>query len=145
MLGNDAQVIIDGRLVNADMTPVDTLVRSVMISLFTWRRGLPGDTLPGEPRFGWWGDTYAEQKGSRIGSRLWLLAREKMTKETFARAKDYATESLQWLIDDGVVSAVNVTAERNGIDRLELMIVLTREDGSKLDLRFTDLWSHLHV
>ena len=149
MLGQNAQMVMNGQLVNADMTPADPLARAVAISLFTWRRGKDGDTKPGEARYGWWGDGFsrdnATPSNARIGSRLWLLAREKLTQETLARAKDYAKEALQWLVTDGVASAVSVTAERNGLDRLDLWIVITRDNGSKLDLRFSDMWSRLNV
>lgn len=145
MIGQNAQIIVDGQLVDLGMTPSDKLVRAVIISLFTWRRANAGDTRPTDPKWGWWGDTFAPVAESKIGSRLWLLAREKMTKETVRRAKDYASEALQWLIEDGVASAVDVKAERGGLDRLNIMIVLTRADGSKLDLRFADMWSQLNV
>lgn len=145
MIGQAAQILVDGQLVDLGMMPSDPLVRAVMISLFTWRRGQKGDTAPGETRWGWWGDSYADVPESRIGSRLWLLAREKITPEVVRRARDYAVEALQWLIDDGVASDVTVKSERAGLDRVDLWIVITRADGAKLDLRFADLWSNLNV
>lgn len=145
MLGQNAQMILNGQMFNVDMTPLDPLARAVIISLFTWRRAGVGDTRPGEAKYGWWGDSYASVINDKIGSRLWLLARAKITKETLARARDYAREALQWMIDDGVASDITVTVERNAIDRIDLWIVITRDNGAKLDLRFSDLWSQLNV
>ena len=41
---------------------------------------------------------------------LWLLAREKRTPAVLARAELYVREALQWLVDDGVASAIAVAA-----------------------------------
>ncbi|WP_324606427.1 phage GP46 family protein [Xenorhabdus nematophila] len=70
---------------------------------FTDRRALDSDELPagaGTDRRGWWGDTFNTRS---IGSRLWLLAREKQLSAVLHRAKAYADEALAWLIDDGHV------------------------------------------
>lgn len=145
MIGDESTLVIDGITTNASMTPNDLLARAVMISLFSWRRAQDGDVGNGDKKYGWWGDNYADVVNDKIGSRLWLLARSKLTLETLSRAREYAIEALQWLLDDGVASDVSVTAERNGNERLDLWIVITRGDGSKLDLRFSDLWSNLNV
>lgn len=136
-------IVIDGITINAGMHPPEGLARAVIVSLFTWRRALPGDVAPGEAMQGWWGDTTAEQAGDRIGSRLWLLIREKLTARTVARAEEYAREALQWLVDDGVASRVEVEAQRIGLDRLGLACRIWRADGIRLDLRFDNLWEEI--
>jgi phage gp46-like protein len=117
------------------------LVRAVLVSLFTWRRALPDDDLPGADRMGWWGDTWPTVRGDRIGSRLWLLSRSKLMNATPGLAVEYAREALQWLIDDGVAEAVNVEAERQGLDRLALGVVINRGAGDRVDIRFADVWA----
>lgn len=90
-------------------TGSDDLKSAVLVSLFTWRVaqadyvGPNGDT---DPR-GWWGDTY---EPSPIGSRLWMLLRGKKSGNTdlLKQAKGYCLEALQWLLDDGIASAINV-------------------------------------
>lgn len=136
-------VVIDGVTINAGMQPVESLARAVIVSLFTWRRALPGDVAPGEALQGWWGDSTAETVGDRIGSRLWLLAREKLTPRTVTRADEYAREALQWLLDDAVASRVEVEAQRIGLDRLGLACRIWRMDGTPLDLRFDNLWEEI--
>lgn len=116
----------------------DDLARAVVISLFSWRRAEDDDDLPGDSRFGWWADTFNEQK---TGSRLWLLLRSKLTEATLRRAKMYAEEALQWLIDDGVAGSVEVTAERGGMNRLDMSVTVTKPDKSELAMRFQDVWS----
>lgn len=93
-----------------------TLYTAVLISLFTRRQAAAGDILleAGGDREGWWADPYADVEGDLIGSRLWLLSRSKTTQTALNQAESYAREALQWLIDDGVASAIDVVVERQG-------------------------------
>jgi phage gp46-like protein len=139
---------------NADVTVIDGLDEdegietAVVLSLFTDRRAQPGDPLPvnaqlaGTPdRRGWWGDTFPNVPGDRIGSRLWLLNREKEMPAVLARAREYAMEALQWLIEDGIARSVNVTAEvvRRGV--LGLAIEIVRSDKPVAQYRFEHFWN----
>ncbi len=58
-------------------------------------------------RRGWWGDL---EQDYRVGSRLWLLRRQKLTTQVALKAEAYAREALQWLKDDGVVASLDVEA-----------------------------------
>lgn len=118
------------------------LKTAVLVSLFTWRRAEPDDTLP-DPRGsrrGWWGDLLAARP---IGSRLWLLAREKQTAEVVRLAREYAEEALQWLIDDGVCSSVDVFTEIVQAGMLGLRCTFTKPNGSALTLQFDFAWRNL--
>ena len=119
------QLFLNGAQVSADMT--DSLSRAVVISLFTWQRASQTDEVDNDQRMGWWGDTFAENKGDKIGSKLWLLLRQKITEETLNRAQEYAYESLKWLIDDGICSDITVNVERDEDDpnRINLDVQLT--------------------
>jgi phage gp46-like protein len=136
-------LFIDGIAAKASDVTED-LPRAVLISLFTWRRANPDDVLPSTNKFGWWGDTYPQNTNDRIGSRLWLLSRAKLTTETVLKAKEYAEESLQWLLDDGVAAAVQVQSERQELDRLALGVNIVRGDGSSLNIRFSNVWDYLN-
>lgn len=121
---------------------VNPLPRAVIISLYSWRRANPDDNAP--VMMGWWGDTYPTVTGDRIGSRLWLLGREKITNNTLNRARDYAIEALQWLIDDGVVARVEASAVRSGMDEALLTIDIYQRDGTRWNLRFDEFWRLLN-
>lgn len=136
-------LLVDGLPFNAGMHPDELLVRAVVISLFTWRRANPGDVAEGQNKYGWWGDTYAANFGDKIGSRLWLLARSKLTNETVQRAREYAIEALQWLRDDGVATDVEVTATRVGMSQITITCKIYRSSNTPLDLRFSDIWRFL--
>lgn len=119
------QLFLNGAQVSADMT--DSLSRAVVISLFTWQRASQTDEVDNDQRMGWWGDTFAENKGDKIGSKLWLLLRQKITEETLNRAQEYAYDALKWLIDDGICSDITVDVERDEDDpnRINLDVQLT--------------------
>lgn len=119
------QLFLNGAQVSADMT--DSLSRAVVISLFTWQRASQSDEVDNDQRMGWWGDTFAENKGDKIGSKLWLLLRQKITEETLNRAQEYAYDALKWLIDDGICSDIAVNVERDTDDpnRINLDVQLT--------------------
>lgn len=117
---------------------------AVLISLFTDARA-QADELPPEwqdPR-GWWADALLAENGGDalgVGSKLWLLSREKQTEAVMARAEDYARQALQWLIDDGHAAAVDVRVDNpeNGV--LALGIEITHRSPQGLQ-SFTDRWT----
>ena len=125
-----------------ELTDADWLVSAIWMSLGTDRRAQQDDVIPNgsQDKRGWWGDTYRPRK---IGSRLWLLYREKQLPETLRRAEEYAHEALQWLIDDKVVLSFDITAtwlNRRGF--MQLLIVVNKPDGSQH--RYEYIWSE-HV
>ena len=127
---------MDLQLAGGDLMADDSLLTAVVISLFTNRLAEPGDELPaGETdRQGWWADTTlpALKTGGgkdRIGSRLWLLRREKQLPSVLARAKEYAEESLAWLVSEGHVLAVSVAATNPARGVLLITVSLTRRQG----------------
>ncbi|NWD01913.1 phage GP46 family protein [Pseudomonas sp. P7779] len=121
------------------------LTRSVLISLFTWRRAAPDDAVDDDERFGWWGDSFPSVADDRIGSRLWLLRRVKLTRQTQLDAEFYAREALQWLIDDGHCSAIEVLSERLDAQRLNLRTQLTMADGERLDINPDNSWQVIYA
>ncbi|REG57755.1 phage gp46-like protein [Paraburkholderia sp. BL6669N2] len=124
------------------LTTGDDLQTAIIISIFSDRMAQPGDVIPdgsGDPR-GWWADDAVP-----IGSRIWLLRRAKQTKETLQRAYDYLAESLQWLIDDGVVGRFDISAQWVRISVLGAQITAYKPDGTLLTTgRYTWAWEGIH-
>lgn len=122
-----------------------SLLRSAIISLFTWRRAQPDDPVDDDERYGWWGDSFPTVPDDRIGSRLWLLRRVKLTARTRQDAEFYAAEALQWLLDDGHVVAISILTEQVDINRLNLGVVFTVLDGSTVRLNPSDQWQVIYA
>lgn len=141
------QSTADWQLKAAALALDDGLQSAVVISLFTDRLAEPGDPLPQLDlwapggRRGWWGDAFSDVPGDRIGSRLWLLARAKRLPEVLRQAEEYAQEALQWLVEDGVASGVQVTASTDASrDLLALEVVVVRSAQPQARYRFEAFW-----
>lgn len=134
-------MMLNGKPADISDFEADELAAAVLISLFSWRKSNPDDGVKAPNRQGWWGDTFAEAAGDRIGSRLWLLQRQKILPTTLRRAEFYAKEALQWLIDDAVVASIEVSAERSGADQIALLVTCYRPDDTQaLQARFQNVW-----
>ena len=121
------QMFLNNSLVTADMN--DGLSRAVVISLFTWRRADTGDVYDGSNKYGWW---------DKIGSKLWQLLRRKLTDDVIAEVEELSRDSLQWMIDDGICSNVDVFVERSEINRVNISVVLT-VDGKQTSYKFKEV------
>lgn len=112
-----------------DMLTDDSLTSDVIISLYTDRRALDSDDIPGEntDRRGWWADTFRDRP---VGSRLWLLSREKTLNPVLTRAAEYALEALVWLKEARRVKKIAVYASQPESGWLQLDIEFTLPDGS---------------
>lgn len=148
----DLQVAFNGTFFDlslgaADLSTDAGLYSAVVISLFTDRRASAGDVPPGcaSDVRGWWGDSYPPSEGDRIGSRLWLLGREKSLPDVARKAEQYAAEALQWMIDDGIVARVAVDAQIQDVRTLALSIAMARPSGDVITYRFANLWEALHA
>ena len=130
---------------NIEPSLESSLIRAVVISLFTWRRAATDDPVDDDERFGWWGDSYPTIADDRIGSRLWLLRRVKLTADTQRDAEFYAREALQWLLDDGQVLEVDVITERADSYRLNLQVILTVLTGARLKINSSQLWQVIYA
>lgn len=136
----DWQLTPEGSLADGD-----DLGTSVMLSLFSDRTARPGDEIPdGGPIRGWWADTYREYP---MGSRLWLLYREKKTETTRRRAEEYAREAMAWFVDAGVASKVEVSAvwlpHPDATGFLELSITVHPPRGARRIWRFPLAWGQM--
>ena len=137
-------------LTSGDLQGDSTLYTAVIVSLFTNAKAELYEELPsGETdRQGWWGDYLddSETRGPtgaagakfirrrKLGSRLWLLRREIQHQKIVARAEQYASEALQWLIDDQLVRAVQVEGGmvRNGILTLQISLDVPPASATRL-------------
>lgn len=117
----------------------DDLTRAVINSLFSWARASDEEVDEGQPKQGWWGDTF---ESDSFGSKLWLLMRSTLSddNETVLRAKEYSKEALEWLVTDGVAKSVDVQVERFGLEMIDIEVTITKPDRQRLVLRFKDVW-----
>lgn len=115
------------------------VVTAVLISLFTDRVANVDDAIPDgmkDPR-GWWADDAV----NKIGSRLWLLSREKQLDSVPKRAQDYCAEAVQWMLDDGVVARFDISASWVRTGLLGVQLVAHKADGTAATVKFSAAWN----
>ena len=127
---------------DGDLLGDDGLMTAVIVSLYTDRLARDDDPLPehmpGQKsgRRGWWGDlARLDGRINPVGSRLWLLDREKELPDVVRRAGEYAAESLAWLKALGGDFTVKAADERPGCLRLDISVT---DPGPA---RRTDKWT----
>jgi phage gp46-like protein len=115
------------------------LETAVIISLFTDRQADDDDIIPDgtNDKRGWWGDLLASVVGDKIGSRLWLLHREKQLEEVRKDAETYAYEALEHLLDDVIVNSITIVASFPRSEWLALSIDIEKADGQLLNLNYS--------
>jgi phage gp46-like protein len=152
----DIELFLDGIVIQSldfsmegsDLAMQHDLKTAVLISLFSDRRAEDDDALPdaAASKRGWWGDALGGVgAGRRIGSRLWLLSREKQLQEVVNRAREYCEEALAWLVEDKVVQSVTAEAEIVKTGLLGIRIVFDRNRATPWKLRFEFAWNEMNT
>lgn len=133
--------LFDAVFESNDLSTDEGLQTAVTISLFTDRR-VSADELPDgqSDQRGWWGDALNEDN-DKIGSKLWILEREKITTEILEDFKTYCEEALQWMIDDEIAETVVVTVERIDLYSISVVIEINRPQDERQRYRFNYLWN----
>ena len=131
----------DLSIVDDDVKADDGLRTAVSLSIYLDRRAEEGDVIPDgtDDRRGYWADEFLPDANDRIGSRLWLLERSKITEELRPLAEFYLRECLAWMITDGVVREVGIETEIV-LDRLYYLVTLARPQGDPVLFRFPHVW-----
>jgi phage gp46-like protein len=145
-------VQIDWNLLgDGTLDTTQALATAIVVALGTDALAQPGDILPDPDdtdRRGWWGDYQAEEiwDGWTLGSRLWLLQRDKIEDAgsrrgaTTVRVEQYIREAIQPFIDRRIGSRFDVEATRVGKERIDALIRIYRGPIVEIELRYAILW-----
>jgi len=139
---DNAQGNADLSLIDGDIATDRGLETAMLLSLLLDRRADVDDQPPsGDPadKRGWWADEFLPVEGDKIGSRMWLLDRAVISRETAQLAEFYARECWQWLLDDKVIAALDVTIVTAG-ERMDIVAVVTRPSGDRTQFKFQNVW-----
>ena len=131
----------DIEIVNEELELVNNFDTSLQMSVYCERRADSSEVLRTELRRGWWGNEVAEVAGFEIGSKLWILSQSRLTQNVLNKAISYAQEALQWLVEDRLLSRVEVTGEIVNRRIIRLRIDLFR-NANEVSTRFFNLWDN---
>ena len=129
---------------SGDLATGDDLATAVTVALLTDGLAEPDELLfehDGDRR-GWWADQQAGAiwNAAPIGSRLWLLEREKATESTRTRAERYIREALQPLADIGAIAGFDVALERSAVTAITGEVAVYRDGRQPIAQRFEIHW-----
>lgn len=126
-----------------DLVIDDGLVPSMHMSLLVDSRCTDDAEIPdgSNDQRGWWGNALPDIIGDEYGSLLWLLSRQKMTQDVRLKAITYARQAVQWMIDDGIASAIDVVAAFTSPSRLDMQVTVTEPSGSSITHAFSLVWT----
>ena len=120
------------------------LEAAVWVSLFSDGLADLGDMTQdlGEDRRGWYADSSLPDDRKLARSLVWLHMREKKREKVRLLIENGASACLQWMVEDGVASKVDVAAEfpRAQPEALVLSVALTEPNGVRHDWRVDLLW-----
>lgn len=142
---SDLGLVIVDNCINLALDGKGSLIRdsgletAILISLFTDKR-VSASEVPqdGDSQRGWWADEFAEADGDEIGSKLWLFERGKINAQTAQAVQVRARQALEWMITDGVASAVEVTTSLEK-DRIQINVSVRRPEDESTNL-FSIFW-----
>ena len=129
--------IADISIESGDILGDESLYSSILISLFTDKRADNEDELPVEYKVGadlpdlrgYFGDALEKES---MGSKLWLLKREKQLLQVLVLAKQYAEESLQWLVRGNYCKEVTVDVAGSTQGLLQLKVSISLHEDQRL-------------
>lgn len=117
------------------------LETAILIMLFSDKRASVDDVLPdnsSNDKRGWWGDMLFEEN---IGSKLWLLSREKTLQTLNAKLEEYTLEALQPLIKEKIAKSITATVTRIGSHQYKTQVKIYRSTDQ--DISFTYFYNWL--
>lgn len=131
----DLQLNSDG-----DISSVNNFDTALYYSLFGEKRAAASEVPTPNYRRGWIGN---EGQDFENGSKIWLYEQAKITRTVLNGIRDAALDSIQWLVDDNLLSSVDAEAYmENGIVKLRINLF---RFNSPVEARYYDLWQNTGV
>jgi phage gp46-like protein len=129
----DAQIKYEG-----DFERDQGLGTSIIVSLFTDMKVSQEEAIDGY-KGGHFGN---DLLGYNLGSRLFLLRRKKLVKDTFRLAEQYSIEALDWMKKENIVSTIIAIAGKSKTRKnaLLLLIQIKKPDNVVLNYKFVIPW-----
>lgn len=123
-----------------DIAIDDYYKNKVLISLFTWRRdnNFLKDT---ENKYGWWGNSVSENKDISdvtIGSRLYQMEGEKLSKQNILKIEDFIKEALFWADEDKNIKEWSFVLKKD-LNILEIVVEFKFKNGVSSIINIKDL------
>lgn len=123
-----------------DIAIDDYYKNKVLISLFTWRRD-NNFLKDNENKYGWWGNSVSENKDISdvtIGSRLYQMEGEKLSKQNILKIEDFIKEALSWADEDKNIKEWSFVIKKD-LNILEIVVEFKFKNGVSSIINIKDL------
>lgn len=129
--------VFDLVIENGQISSVEGFETTILVTLFTDARA-PSSLVPDALlRRGCVIDILRAEQARYTGSHLWLLDQARMISSTFAQAEIYSKNAFNFLIEDKMAKAVNVTITP---DFKAIDIGIEIEISENITERYNTLW-----
>lgn len=137
-LTQDANGNYDISIANGDIEAVEGFDTSLLVSLFSDARAPQYLVSIPENQRGWICNTINEN-GRELGGLLWMVDQRKLTQDTLNDAIDYVRKSLNWYIEDGLLTDIQVSGNIVPRYGIQIEIIIVAENGVT-ETRYYNLW-----
>lgn len=100
---------------NGDFALTEGLDTALYLSVLGEARASESQVANPVLRRGHFSNIFSKVQGYEIGSLLWFYSQQPNTESNKTLAEDSVRESLQWMLDDSILSNTNVSLSRNSI------------------------------
>ena len=112
---------------NGDFELTNGLDTAIYMSVLCEKRASSSEVTEPRLRRGHFANEFSTVQGYEIGSKLWLFTKQaKNTESNLADIEDTVKNGLQWMIEDSIVSKVEVKATKL-VSQIKIEVNLTNK------------------
>ena len=134
----DENGLYDLQISGADFESAEGFESAVPTSFFSDSRASSVQVQEAQSRRGWVGNILTVDIDRELGGLLWILDQARINDDTINFARNYARDSLQWMIDDGIARNIQVIVEKEGTSKIEIYTNIINIDNTVT--KFVTLW-----
>ena len=126
---------------NADGTDFESaegFESAIPVSLFTDARAPASAVADPKRRRGWVGNILTIDDNRELGSLIWLYDQGRITAELLNNIRNVVVASLAWMLEDGILTGVEVKVKVDGPRAIRVSALLTGVDNNVN--QFSVLW-----
>lgn len=113
---------------NGDFAKTDSLDTAVYMSLFGEKRASKSQVKSATLRRGHFSNEFSSVEGYEVGCLFWLYTEQApLTDRTLTAIQNTVDNGLKWLIEDKIVTKINVQVNKIGTSRVQIEVDLINE------------------
>lgn len=121
-----------------DFKSAEGFETAIPVSLFTDARAEESLVPNPKNRRGWVGNISTLENGFELGSLLWTLDQSRLTVDTLNRARAEARAALNWMLNSGQVTQIQVDVQFS--NQREITIFIEFQSIENIIKRYVTLW-----